>query len=179
LYIHYRVNAGFIPSSHWLHDPAQGGGRIIGEGCHFIDFLAFLVGATPVSVRAAALPDGGRYHQDNVSMTFRFPDGSVGVVDYLANGNKNTPKERIEVFSGGKIGFLDDFRTLDLSTEANRTKKHAYLRQDKGHQAAWTAFCQAILQGSAPTIPYAQLFGVAQASFAVLRSLQTGEEEAF
>jgi hypothetical protein len=112
-------------------------------------------------------------------MTFRFPDGSIGVVDYLANGNKNTPKERIEVFSGGKIGFLDDFRTLDLSTEANRTTKHAYLRQDKGHQAAWTAFCQAILQGSAPTIPYAQLFGVAQASFAVLRSLQTGEEEAF
>jgi predicted dehydrogenase len=179
LYIHYRINAGYLPVNHWTQDPAQGGGRIIGEGCHFIDFLAFLVGNVPVSVRAIALPDGGRYHQDNVSMIFRFVDGSLGVVDYLANGNKNTPKERVEVFSAGKIGFLDDFRTLELSSEAKRSTNHAYLRQDKGHQAAWSAFCTAILQGTGPTIPYDQLIGVTQASFAVMHSLQTGEEIKF
>jgi hypothetical protein len=112
-------------------------------------------------------------------MTFRFADGSLGIVDYMANGNKNTPKERIEVFSAGKIGFLDDFRTLELNSEAKRSTSHAYLRQDKGHQAAWSAFCTAISQGKGPTIPYDQLIGVTRASFAVLRSLQTGDEVKF
>ncbi|MCX6034702.1 MAG: bi-domain-containing oxidoreductase, partial [Chloroflexi bacterium] len=77
LHAHYRVNAGYIPLNHWMHDPAQGGGRIIGEGCHFVDFLAFLVGAAPVSVSAHTLPDNGKYHEDNVSMTLAFPDGSI------------------------------------------------------------------------------------------------------
>jgi predicted dehydrogenase/threonine dehydrogenase-like Zn-dependent dehydrogenase len=176
LFAHYRINAGFLPASHWTQDPVQGGGRIIGESCHFIDLLTFLVGSAPVSVRAVALPDGGRYHQDNVSMSFRFGDGSLGVVDYIAAGNKNTSKERVEVFSAGKIGLLDDFRTLELSSEGNRTIRHAYLRQDKGHQAAWSAFCNAISQGTGPTIPYDQLIGVTLASFAVMSSLQTGED---
>jgi hypothetical protein len=109
-------------------------------------------------------------------MSFRFGDGSLGVVDYIAAGNKNTSKERVEVFSAGKIGLLDDFRTLELSSEGNRTIRHAYLRQDKGHQAAWSAFCNAISQGTGPTIPYDQLIGVTLASFAVMSSLQTGED---
>ena len=104
LHVHYRVNAGYIPPNHWVHDPLQGGGRIIGEGCHFVDFITFLVGAAPVSVSAHALPDIGKYREDNVSMTFTFPDGSIGVVDYLANGDKSFPKERVEVFCGGGCG---------------------------------------------------------------------------
>ncbi|MHC1740741.1 MAG: bi-domain-containing oxidoreductase [Anaerolineaceae bacterium] len=176
IYIHYRVNASFLPANHWLHDPLQGGGRIVGEGCHFIDFLTFLIGTAPTSVFATALQDGGRYHQDNVSCTFRYADGSIGVMDYLSNGNKTTPKERIEVFSAGKIGILDDFRTLELTSETKRKTHHAYLRQDKGHQASWSAFCDAINLGNGPTIPYDQLIGVTRASFAVMRSLQTGEE---
>ncbi|MBI3737991.1 MAG: bi-domain-containing oxidoreductase [Chloroflexi bacterium] len=91
LYVHYRVNAGYIPLNHWTQDPTLGGGRIIGEACHFIDFVTFLVGAAPVSVTAHALPDNGKYREDNVSMTFTFPDGSLGVVDYLANGDKSFP----------------------------------------------------------------------------------------
>jgi predicted dehydrogenase len=176
LFIHYRVNAGYLPLNHWTQDPQQGGGRIIGEGCHFIDFLTYLVGASPIAVKATGLPDGGRYRQDNVSMTFRFADGSVGVVDYLANGNKNSPKERIEVFSAGKISVLDDFRTLELTSPNKTSREHAYLRQDKGHFAAWCAFCDSITNGTGPTIPYDQLIGVTRASFAVLRSLQTNEE---
>jgi predicted dehydrogenase/threonine dehydrogenase-like Zn-dependent dehydrogenase len=176
LYIHYRANAGFLPATHWLHDPAQGGGRIIGEGCHFIDFATFLAGSLPVAVRAVALPDGGKYHSDNVSMTFRFANGSLAVVDYLANGNKNTSKERVEVFGEGKIGFLDDFRTLDLTSENKHVHQHASLRQEKGHRQSWEAFCQAIQNGTGPSIPYAELLAVTRASFAVMKSLQTGAE---
>jgi predicted dehydrogenase len=175
LQMHYRVNAGFLPSTHWLHDPVQGGGRIIGEGCHFIDFLTFLTGETPSSVYAAALPDGGRYHQDNVSMIFRYSNGSVGVIDYLANGNKSFGKERVEVFGSGKVAVLDDFRSLDLISESSHTTKRSWLGQDKGHKAAWVAFCEGIQQGK-PTIAYEQLIGVTRASFAVMKSLETGKE---
>ncbi len=90
----YRVNAGFIPPSHWLQDPAQGGGRLIGEGCHFIDFLTFLVGNPPVFVRASGLPDDDRYREDNVVLTLGFLDGSLGTILYISNGDKAFPKER-------------------------------------------------------------------------------------
>lgn len=176
IHIHYRVNAGFLPANHWLHDPKVGGGRIIGEGCHFIDFITYLVGESPLSVKAFALPDKGLYHQDNVSLVYSFADGSIGVIDYLANGNKNFSKERVEAFSAGKIAVLDDYRTLDLVSENSHTQKRSRLRQDKGHQAAWQAFVSAIQNCSGPTIPYAQLIGVTRASFAAMQSLESGEE---
>ncbi len=176
LHIHYRVNAGFLPPNHWLHDPLVGGGRIIGEGCHFIDFITFLVGEAPLAVKAFALPDGGQYHKDNVSLVYTFSDGSVGVIDYLANGNKNFSKERVEVFSAGKIAVLDDFRSLDLVSENDHKQKRSLLRQDKGHQAAWQAFANSITTGEGPTIPYEQLIGVTRASFAAMQSLESGSE---
>ena len=110
---HYRVNAGFIPPEHWVHDPAQGGGRILGEGCHFIDFLTWLAGAPPVEVSAKALPDMGRYRGDNAVITLTFPDGSVGTLSYLANGDKSVSKEWVEVFAGGRVAVLDDFPQPD------------------------------------------------------------------
>lgn len=174
--INYRVNAGFLPLTHWLHDPAQGGGRIIGEGCHFIDFLTFLVGSNPVSVSALALPDNGKYRQDNLQISFRYADGSLGTVTYLSNGNKNFAKERVEAFSSGKIGILDDFRSLELVTEASKHSTRSALRQDKGHAAAWDTFLECIQKGDAPPIPYDQLSGTSRASFAVLESLRSGKE---
>jgi predicted dehydrogenase/threonine dehydrogenase-like Zn-dependent dehydrogenase len=169
---HYRVNAGAIPLSHWTHDPASGGGRVIGEGCHFIDLLTFLAGAAPLTVSAHALPDGGRYREDNVSMTFTFPDGSVGVVDYLANGDKSFPKERLELFCAGRVAVLDDFRSLELVRDGRRrTLKKA---QDKGWSDEWTAFVRAIRAGGPPPIPYDQLAGVTRASFAAIESLRQG-----
>ncbi|MFA5874581.1 MAG: bi-domain-containing oxidoreductase [Anaerolineales bacterium] len=173
LHVHYRVNAGTIPLNHWTHDPAQGGGRVIGEGCHFVDFLAFLAGAAPVSVSAHALPDGGKYREDNLSMTFTFPDGSIGVVDYLANGDKSFPKERIEVFCGGRVAVLDDFRTLEMVHDGRRTvTKKA---QDKGWYSEWVVFVRAIREGSQPPIPYEQLVGVTKATFAAMESLRRGQ----
>jgi predicted dehydrogenase len=173
LHMHYRINAGYIPLNHWTQDPVQGGGRIIGEGCHFVDFLAFLAGAAPVSVSARALPDGGKYREDNVSMTFTFPDGSVGVVDYLANGDKSFPKERLEVFCGGRVAVLDDFRTLETVRDGRRMM--VKMAQDKGWYGEWVAFSKAIRAGSEPPIPYEQLIGVTKATFAVIESLRTGK----
>ena len=177
LAVHYRINAGYIPPQHWLHDPAQGGGRIIGEGCHFVDFLTFLVGAPPVRVSAQALPDGGRYRQDNVLLTFAFPDGSLGTVAYLANGDKAFPKERVEAFSGGRAAALDDFRSLEMSAGGRRRVLRARLRQDKGHRAEWEAFAAAIRRGGSPPIPYAHLWGVHQAVYAAVESLRSGQPQ--
>ena len=173
MYIHYRVNAGSIPLNHWTQDPDLGGGRIIGEGCHFVDFVAFLVGAPPLSVTTHALPDHGNYLEDNVSMTFTFPDGSIGIVDYLANGDKSFPKERVEVFCGGQIAVLDDFVSLQTVKEGKR--KEVRGAQNKGWVDEWKAFAKSIGAGSAPPIPYKQLIGVTQATFAAVESLRKKE----
>lgn len=172
---HYRINAGYIPLNHWLHDPQIGGGRIIGEGCHFVDFLAFLVGSSPTSVTAHSLPDRGRYREDNVVLTFTFADGSVGTVSYLANGDKAFPKERVEVFAAGRVAVLDDFRSLEMIHNGRRKIMRSRLRQDKGHAAVWQVFINAILETGQPPIPYDQIFGVTQATFAAVESLRTGE----
>ena len=106
-------------------------------------------------------------------MTFTFPDGSVGVVDYLANGDKAFPKERVEVFSGGRVAVLEDYRSLELIANGKRQVERSRLRQDKGHQAEWQAFAAAIQAGGPPPIPYEQLFGVQRGTFAALEALRT------
>jgi predicted dehydrogenase len=173
--MHYRVNAGYLPPDHWLLDPHQGGGRIIGEGCHFIDFLTFLAGAPPLSVITQGLPDAGRYHEDNVVITIKLTDGSIGTIGYQANGDRAFPKERVEVFGGGRVAVLDDFRSLELVAGGRRQKKRSIFRQDKGFQAQWEAFTAAIQAGGPPTIPYDQLFAVTLASFAAVESLRSGK----
>ncbi len=174
--VHYRVNAGFLPLTHWLHDPLQGGGRIIGEGCHFIDFLTYLTGSSPVSVSSSALDDIGKYKQDNVVLTFKYGDGSLGTLTYLSNGNKNFAKEYVEVFCSGKIGILNDFRSLELVTEMKKNTSRSLLRQNKGHAAAWAGFVDAVNQGAPAPIPYGQLISTTRASFAAVESLRTGKE---
>lgn len=171
---HYRVNAGPLPPYHWLLDPARGGGRIIGEGCHFIDYLIFLVGAAPVSVSAVALPVDGGNLQDNVQVTLRFSDGSVGTLSYLSNGDRSLPKERLEVFCGGKVAVLDDFRALDLTT--NGSTRGIRTNQDKGHRSIWQAYLASLRAGGAPPVAYEQLLAGARATFAAVHSLETGQE---
>ncbi|HJS17420.1 MAG TPA: bi-domain-containing oxidoreductase [Anaerolineales bacterium] len=173
MYIHYRVNAGLIPLDHWTQDSDIGGGRIIGEGCHFVDFVTFLVGAIPVSVTSHALPNDSKYREDNVSMTFTFPDGSIGVVDYLANGDKSFPKERVEVFCGGQVGVLDDFVSLQLIDNGKRKEKRG--SQNKGWVDEWKVFAKSIREGGEPPIPYEQLIGVTRATFAAVESIRGGK----
>jgi predicted dehydrogenase len=176
LVAHYRVNAGGLPLTHWQHDPVQGGGRIIGEGCHFIDLLTFLVGEPPNSVTTHGLPDAGRYREDVLSMTFTFPDGSLGVVDYLANGDKAFAKERLEVFCAGRVAVLDDYRSLEMVQNGSRKVIKSALRQDKGHFNEWQALIAAIRSGGPAPIPYAHLLGVTRASFAAIESLRSGQK---
>jgi predicted dehydrogenase/threonine dehydrogenase-like Zn-dependent dehydrogenase len=173
---HYRINAGYLPLTHWTQDPHIGGGRIIGEACHFIDLISWLADAVPLSVTAQALPDLGRYREDNVILNFRFPNGSIGTVTYLANGDKSFPKERLEVFSAGRVAVLDDFRSLELVSNGQRKTTVSRLRQDKGHQHAWTAFLDAIRAGKPSPIPAYQLIGVTQAAFCAVEALQTSEK---
>ena len=175
VYAHYRVNAGYIPLNHWTHDPTQGGGRIIGEGCHFVDFVSFLIGSAPLTVQSKALPDMGKYHEDNVSMTFSYSDGSIAVVDYLANGDKSFAKERVEVFCGGKIAVLDDYRSLQMVENGNRRVVKSSFKQDKGHFGEMQALVHSIQIGIAP-IPYEQLLGVSRAMFSAIRSLRNNGE---
>jgi len=175
LFSFYRVNAGYLPVDHWLHNPAQGGGRIIGEGCHFIDFLTFLVGSVPISVNTQSLPDQGKYHQDNVLITLHFQDGSIGQIAYLSNGNKLLPKEYIEVFCEGQTARLDDYRHLEIIKNGKRTRYKNKWRQDKGHQNAWNAFIEGIHSSTPPPIPYEELITVSQATLAAQKSLTNGK----
>jgi predicted dehydrogenase/threonine dehydrogenase-like Zn-dependent dehydrogenase len=175
LAIHYRVNAGFIPADHWLHDPLQGGGRIVGEVCHFVDFLCFLTGSSPAEVETRSLPNPGRYSNDNVVCTLRFRDGSLGTISYLANGDGGFSKERIEVFGGGKIAVLDDFRRLELHGGGKNNIFRSRFTQDKGHRGEWEALVTAIQAGAESPINFDEIVNTMLATFALDESRCLGQ----
>jgi predicted dehydrogenase/threonine dehydrogenase-like Zn-dependent dehydrogenase len=144
-----RVNAGFLPREHWTQDYVEGGGRILGEGCHFVDLMQFLVGAWPTEVAARCLPDAGRYSGDNICATLRFADGSLGTLLYVANGDPALPKERIEVLGAGRSAVLDDFREA-LLYAGGRSQRIRIRGQDKGHRAEVAAFVDMLHGGGPP-----------------------------
>lgn len=159
------VNAGAIPPAHWTQDKAVGGGRIVGEGCHFVDLLRYLAGAPIVAHSAVAL---GRHPAllvtaDKAALTLQFADGSVGTIHYLANGHKSFPKERLEVFCGGRILQLDNFRKLTGWGWSGFGKMNLW-RQDKGQQACVKAFVDSIRRGGEPLVAPAELIEVSKVS---------------
>lgn len=168
----YRVNAGYIPPEHWVHDPAQGGGRILGEVCHFVDLLTMLAGDRVEEVSVVGLPDGSRYRQDNVVATLRFRRGSVGTIIYAANGDRALEKERIEVTSAGRAAVIDDFRSLTCYEKgrAHRTRRVG----DKGHKAELAAFVEAVKSGGASPIPFAEAVHATEVTLAIVAALATG-----
>jgi predicted dehydrogenase len=166
------VNAGPVPREHWYHDPAQGGGRLIGEGCHFIDLLQFVAGAPPVRVTAEAMADGGLYRGDNVFLTIGFADGSVGSVIYLACNDAALPKERLEVSAGGVSIVLDDFRELTLARNGRVTRQKSRMGQDKGHVAQVNAVVESLKAGRPAPIPVDQLLASSLATLAARRALE-------
>jgi predicted dehydrogenase len=167
LAMNFTANAGIIPPDHWVHDPIRGGGRIIGEACHFIDLMVFLSGSRVRSVAAAQMGHGVAVKEDKMSITLGFEDGSVGTVNYFANGSKTYPKERMEVFSDGRVLCLDNFRRLD-GYGFKGFKKLKTWRQDKGHGAEFAAFVDRIAAGGQPLIPLDQLVNATLASFAAM-----------
>jgi predicted dehydrogenase len=168
--LHYRVNAGFIPKDHWTQDPEEGGGRILGEVCHFVDFLYFLCGHPIVAVTGTLMDNSGRYAKDNLAATLRFADGSIGTITYCANGDRSFSKERVEVFAQGRVAVLEDFRRLKTLKNGKTRTTRLWGRTNKGHRDEWRAFRDAVSAGGPAPIPMEELLNTSLATFALLRS---------
>jgi polar amino acid transport system substrate-binding protein len=166
----YRINAGFIPRDSWVQDTATGG-RIVGEVCHFIDFLTWLSGSSPDSVYAVPVePSQGI--PDTLSLTLTFRNGSIGTISYFANGDKSLPKERVEGFAGGVSAVLDDFRSLTVHAGGNKLEKRLF-SQDKGQREQVLRFIEAVRSGMGNPIPFDDSFRTTSVTFKVLESLRT------
>jgi len=171
LCMNMTINAGYIPPDHWTQDPARGGGRIIGEGCHFIDLLSHFADSPVATVSASMVGGGATVPEDKMSITLAFSDGSVGTVNYFANGSKSFPKERLEVFSDGRVLAMENFR-VTRGYGFKGFKKFKTLRQDKGHNREIAAFADLVANGGEPLIPFDRLANVTRASLAAVESAQ-------
>ena len=163
------VNAGHIPSDHWVHDPVRGGGRIIGEACHFIDLMVFLTGSLVKTVSAHMFKQGAAVTEDKMTISLTFEDGSIGTVNYFANGNKSYPKEELRIFSDERILKLDNFRLLK-GFGFKGFKKMSTRRLDKGHSNEFAEFIDRMKTGGEWLIPFSELVNVSLASFAAISS---------
>ena len=173
LVVNYRINAGAVPVESWLHDPNKGGGRIIGEGCHFVDFCTTLIGGEPNAVIANSIASKRRdvVAEDSVVLTIQYTDGSLATIQYLAEGHKDLPKERCEVFADGKSAVMEDFR----STKFYGDGKNIRGRQAKGFTEELRAFLDVCRNGGTWPIPWQSLVTTHRVCFAAMRSLKTGE----
>ena len=172
--MHYRVNAGPIPSNHWIQDAQVGGGRIVGEVCHFVDFLQSFADARPARVFAESI--AGQPNDvlaaDNVHVTIRYADGSVGLITYTSTGDPTFPKERFELFGNGSVAVLDDFRELTV-TAGGKTHRKSQSGQDKGQARQMQSFIEMVASGA--LIPRWQAaVDTTLVTFAILESLRTG-----
>lgn len=175
LMMHYRVNAGALSKDHWINDPEQGGGRILGEVCHFVDFLSFLCGANPVTVNANTCSSPGE--DTSAVIQIEFDDGSLGTIHYACNGDRAYSKERIEAFGGGCVAVLDDFRRLDLVHHGKKRSFTSLLKQDKGHRAEWQAFADSIRKSSESPIPFDEIAATTLATIRIAESIRSGRAE--
>lgn len=162
------VNAGAVPPSHWTQDGTVGGGRIIGEACHFIDLLRFLAGSEIEGHSAMKMASA---NSDTVTISLRFADGSIGTVHYFANGGKSFPKERLEIFAAGRVLQLDNFRNLNGFGWPGFSRMNLW-QQDKGQKACASAFVQAMEQGTAAPIPFDELVEVSRVTIEIAEALR-------
>ncbi|MBS1763454.1 MAG: bi-domain-containing oxidoreductase [Bacteroidetes bacterium] len=167
--VNYRINAGVIPADHWVHDLKTGGGRIIGEACHFIDLCMFIAGSPITSVSAVAVKDASMLN-DTVVISLAFENGSIANVSYFSNGNKQVSKEYLEVFGSGIVAQMDDFKSLNVF---GKTEKKTTGTQDKGHQEEIKIFVECIKQGKPAPIPFEETVMSTRATFKALQSIAT------
>jgi len=172
LLISYRINAGFIPKNHWIQTD-EGGGRILGEVCHFVDFLQYITDSKPEKVFAECVtsPNTKMINQDNVAITIRFSNGSVGIITYIACGDKLLSKERIEIFGGGKSFIIHDFTTGELY---NNGASQKIKQSGKGHQEEVELFIKSIRDGLPSPISLESIFYTTATTFRIIDALQTG-----
>jgi predicted dehydrogenase len=157
------VNAGFIPNDHWLHEPSIGGGRVIGEGIHFIDLAQFLIGHPITNITSTFMNDAHGCH-DTFTLCLSFSDGSIASINYWSNGNKTFPKERVQLFSQEKVLDLDNFRKL-TGYGYPKFKEFKTSKQEKGHKEELHAFFSAIKDGSPAPIPFDEICNIHNAAF--------------
>ena len=170
--VNYRVNADVIPPESWLHDPEEGGGRIIGEGCHFVDFCTALIGSDPVAVMANSIASDSRdvVAHDSAVITVQYADGSLATIQYLALGNRALAKERCEVFADGRSAVMDDFRT----TRFYGGGRSMHGKQAKGFAEEIDAFLTVCRDGGPWPISWPAIAATHRVCFGAVRSLETG-----
>lgn len=168
--INIRVNAGIVPPDHWVHDPDFGGGRIIGEACHFIDLAMYIAGSPIISVSAFATNDANAL-MDTVNINLMFENGSIASVSYLSNGNKNVPKERIEVFCDGTVYEIDDFKKM--KTYGNKISDKKLNGQDKGHSNELSAFIDSVKEGKEMPISFKDIYLSSLVTLKAIESIKT------
>lgn len=164
------MNAGFIPPEVWVHDLQVGGGRIVGEACHFIDLCSYLAGSNVISVCVNALGQNPQENTDNMSILLRYENGSNAVINYFANGSKSYPKEKVEVFFQEKVLTLDNWRVLTGYGFKNFKKMKSSM--DKGHKAEFSLLNDRAQNGGEALIPFDSLVNTTKASFACITSLK-------
>lgn len=169
----YRINSGYIPPDSWIQDMEVGGGRIVGEVCHFVDFLTFINGSLPVSVYADEMRDQSNLN-DTLVITLKYRNGSIGSISYFANGDKTLPKERVEIFAHGCTAVIDDFKNLRIFAGGRKKEKHL-MSQDKGQKSEVELFINTILQGQAPLIPFEEIYGTSWVTFEILESIRNSQ----
>jgi predicted dehydrogenase/threonine dehydrogenase-like Zn-dependent dehydrogenase len=165
------MNAGAIPANHWTQDMQSGGGRIIGEACHYIDLITFLTGSLVESVVMNALGPHAPENTDNAVIILKYQNGSQGVINYFSNGSKAYSKERVEIYSQGRTMVLDNFRK---STYFGFKKSGLQQTQDKGHREQFRLFVERLKNGGAATIPFEEIMNTSRAAIAAVESLKTG-----
>ena len=173
--IQYRVSAGAVPKTHWTRDPVEGGGRIIGEVCHFIDLMQYLTASIPLKVYAEPVSggSGASSDDDSVVITIKFLDGSVGTISYFANGDSALSKERVEISSTGRSAVVDNFQRLSLY-QNGRKREFKLSSVDKGHREEVRRFLEAVREGKASPIPFDSLVATTLATLKAVESLHVG-----
>ncbi len=174
--VNMNVNAGFIPPDVWVHDMEVGGGRIIGEGCHFIDLITFLTGSKVVSVCANAMGTQPKENSDVMTIMLKYENGSIGTVNYWANGSKSYSKERFEIFARGQNIIIDNFKKM-YGYGTKGFSKDSSMRLDKGHKNQFKAYNDFLSNGGQPLISIEDIINVTKASLAAVKSIQSGSWE--
>jgi len=174
LAVHCTINAGAVPADHWVHDPKQGGGRIIGEVCHFVDLIEFLTDSVPSRVHAETLNSKAYKPSDNVGITLKMANGAIGSITYVAGGDKTYPRERVEVFGGGAVGVIDNFRAASFIQQGRRKSKRNWLGLDRGHRGELEALISAIRVGGTPPVAFEEYVSTTLATFAIEESIRKG-----
>ena len=169
----YRVNAGSIPADSWIQDMELGGGRIIGEVCHFVDFLTFIAGSEPETVYATAIDDPQNLN-DTLSITLKYANGSIGSIQYFSNGPKSLPKEYIEVFNSGTTAVISDFRVLEMYG-GRKTDRKKLFNQDKGQKEMMRRVIQSFAGQQESAISFSEIWSTTMVTFKILDSLKTGQ----